>query len=250
MARIETSTIPSGLPIHRIELPGTRATTVLVAFDAGARTERREVMDRYIEHVLSFVDEQSITPFNVVLDAGSGVAGLSAAVQAATAEDGVRVGVLSKADLHQATTRWAQGGVAAVRVDGFWGFALPTAFGTVGLALLAWLLGLSRVAAGLLREIEELSGTERLIRFGQWESAAIDALCPEFDDIVDPLTAALPELPTVPMISPADPIYREYERFREEFGGTRTLIVAIKAPYSSACSWTWGWARCRGSRSG
>jgi L-aspartate oxidase len=45
---------------------------------------------------------------------GSGVAGLSAAVQAATAEEGVRVGVLSKADLHQATTRWAQGGVAAV----------------------------------------------------------------------------------------------------------------------------------------
>lgn len=45
---------------------------------------------------------------------GSGVAGLSAAVQAATAEPGVRVGVLSKADLHQATTRWAQGGVAAV----------------------------------------------------------------------------------------------------------------------------------------
>ena len=45
---------------------------------------------------------------------GSGVAGLSAAVQAATAEDGCRVGVLSKADLHQATTRWAQGGVAAV----------------------------------------------------------------------------------------------------------------------------------------
>ncbi|HEX2046430.1 MAG TPA: L-aspartate oxidase [Acidimicrobiales bacterium] len=44
---------------------------------------------------------------------GSGVAGLSAAVQAA-ADPGVRVGVLSKADLHQATTRWAQGGVAAV----------------------------------------------------------------------------------------------------------------------------------------
>src|SRR5687767_11429195 len=40
--------------------------------------ERREIMDRYIEHVLSFVDEQSIKPFNVVLDAGSGVAGLVA----------------------------------------------------------------------------------------------------------------------------------------------------------------------------
>ena len=45
---------------------------------------------------------------------GSGVAGLSAAVQAAAAEPGMRVGVLSKADLSQATTRWAQGGVAAV----------------------------------------------------------------------------------------------------------------------------------------
>jgi predicted RND superfamily exporter protein len=27
-----------------------------------------------------------------------------------------------------------------------------------------------------------------------------------------------------------DPVYREYERFQEEFGGTRTLIVAIQAP--------------------
>ena len=35
-------------------------------------------MDRYIEHVMSFVDEQSIKPFNVVLDAGSGVAGIVA----------------------------------------------------------------------------------------------------------------------------------------------------------------------------
>jgi predicted Zn-dependent peptidase len=54
MARIETSTIPSGLPIHRIELPGTRATTVLVAFDAGARTERRDEngMAHFLEHLV------------------------------------------------------------------------------------------------------------------------------------------------------------------------------------------------------
>ncbi|HEV2068681.1 MAG TPA: L-aspartate oxidase [Acidimicrobiales bacterium] len=44
---------------------------------------------------------------------GSGVAGLSAAVRAAT-RPGMRVGVLTKAALDQATTRWAQGGVAAV----------------------------------------------------------------------------------------------------------------------------------------
>jgi L-aspartate oxidase len=43
---------------------------------------------------------------------GSGVAGLSAAVRAAGL--GMRVGVLTKAGLDMATTRWAQGGVAAV----------------------------------------------------------------------------------------------------------------------------------------
>jgi L-aspartate oxidase len=45
---------------------------------------------------------------------GSGVAGLSAAVRAAAIEPGMRVGVLTKAELHQSATRWAQGGVAAV----------------------------------------------------------------------------------------------------------------------------------------
>src|SRR5690606_41577963 len=44
---------------------------------------------------------------------GSGVAGLSAAVRAAEVH-GMRVGVLTKGELHQSTTRWAQGGVAAV----------------------------------------------------------------------------------------------------------------------------------------
>ena len=40
--------------------------------------ETRQIMDRYVEHVLSFVDEQSIKPFDVVLDAGSGVGGIVA----------------------------------------------------------------------------------------------------------------------------------------------------------------------------
>jgi L-aspartate oxidase len=44
---------------------------------------------------------------------GSGVAGLSAAVRAAGVH-GMRVGVLTKGELTQTTTRWAQGGVAAV----------------------------------------------------------------------------------------------------------------------------------------
>ncbi|HUR49413.1 MAG TPA: L-aspartate oxidase [Acidimicrobiales bacterium] len=43
---------------------------------------------------------------------GSGVAGLSAAIQAAAR--GLRVGVMTKGELSQSATRWAQGGVAAV----------------------------------------------------------------------------------------------------------------------------------------
>jgi phosphomannomutase len=40
--------------------------------------ERRAIMDRYVDHVMTFVDEAGIKPFNVVLDAGSGVAGIVA----------------------------------------------------------------------------------------------------------------------------------------------------------------------------
>jgi L-aspartate oxidase len=50
-----------------------------------------------------------------VLVLGSGVAGLSSAVRlAASGAGGLRVGVLTKAELWQSATRWAQGGVAAV----------------------------------------------------------------------------------------------------------------------------------------
>jgi predicted Zn-dependent peptidase len=55
MAEITTSTVASNeLPIHRIALPGTRALTVLVAFDAGARNERAEEngMAHFLEHLV------------------------------------------------------------------------------------------------------------------------------------------------------------------------------------------------------
>ncbi len=55
MASVTASTVPSnGLPIHRIALPGTRALTVLVAFDAGARNERADEngMAHFLEHLV------------------------------------------------------------------------------------------------------------------------------------------------------------------------------------------------------
>src|SRR6266516_3560514 len=37
MAKIATTELPNGLRLHRVALEGTRAVTVLAAFDAGAR---------------------------------------------------------------------------------------------------------------------------------------------------------------------------------------------------------------------
>ncbi|MCC7031759.1 MAG: phosphomannomutase/phosphoglucomutase [Acidobacteria bacterium] len=40
--------------------------------------EQRDVLDRYTEHVMGFIDASVIEPFNIVLDAGNGIAGLAA----------------------------------------------------------------------------------------------------------------------------------------------------------------------------
>jgi predicted Zn-dependent peptidase len=54
MTAISTSAAPNGLPIHRLQLDGTRAVTALVAFDAGARTERPDEngMAHFLEHLV------------------------------------------------------------------------------------------------------------------------------------------------------------------------------------------------------
>jgi predicted Zn-dependent peptidase len=55
MAEVTTTVVPGNeLPVHRIAIPGTRALTVLVAFDAGARNERPEEngMAHFLEHLV------------------------------------------------------------------------------------------------------------------------------------------------------------------------------------------------------
>jgi predicted Zn-dependent peptidase len=55
MASIESTVVESnGLPVHSIGLPGTRALTVLVAFDAGARNEspQENGMAHFLEHLV------------------------------------------------------------------------------------------------------------------------------------------------------------------------------------------------------
>jgi predicted Zn-dependent peptidase len=55
MAEVSTTTLAAnGLPVYSIAVPGTRALTVLVAFDAGARSERAEEngMAHFLEHLV------------------------------------------------------------------------------------------------------------------------------------------------------------------------------------------------------
>jgi predicted Zn-dependent peptidase len=54
MADITVTTLKNGLRLHRIAVPGTRAVTILAAFDAGARTERAEEngMAHFLEHLV------------------------------------------------------------------------------------------------------------------------------------------------------------------------------------------------------
>src|SRR3954463_1660203 len=54
MPEITSSTLANGLPLHRVALEGTRAVTILVAFDAGARSERAEEngMAHFLEHLV------------------------------------------------------------------------------------------------------------------------------------------------------------------------------------------------------
>jgi predicted Zn-dependent peptidase len=54
MPKITSSVLRNGLPLHRIAMDGTRAVTLMVAFDAGARTERPEEngMAHFLEHLV------------------------------------------------------------------------------------------------------------------------------------------------------------------------------------------------------
>ncbi|HTT27089.1 MAG TPA: pitrilysin family protein [Solirubrobacteraceae bacterium] len=54
MPSITQTLLSNGLPLYRISVEGTRSTTILVAFDAGARTEREDEngMAHFLEHLV------------------------------------------------------------------------------------------------------------------------------------------------------------------------------------------------------
>src|SRR6059058_5404710 len=96
MTRISTSDLANGLPLHRIELEGTRSVTVLVAFDAGARTERppENGMAHFLEHLVFKGGEKYAT----YRDVNQAAEGIGAVLNAYTSHDLVAFHITARAE--------------------------------------------------------------------------------------------------------------------------------------------------------
>jgi predicted Zn-dependent peptidase len=95
MSAITVSTIPNGMRLHRIEVPGTRAFTLLVAFDAGARTERPEEngMAHFLEHLVFKGGEKYVT----YRDVNEAAESIGAVLNAYTSHDLVAFHITARA---------------------------------------------------------------------------------------------------------------------------------------------------------
>jgi predicted Zn-dependent peptidase len=93
---ITTSTLSNGLPLHRIAVEGTRAVTILAAFDAGARTEREEEngMAHFLEHLVFKGGEK----FPTYRDVNEAAERIGAVLNAYTSHDLVAFHITARAE--------------------------------------------------------------------------------------------------------------------------------------------------------
>jgi predicted Zn-dependent peptidase len=77
MPEITETTLPNDLPLYRISVPGTRALTILLAFDAGARTESavENGMAHFLEHLV-FKGGQKYATYRDVNEAAERIGGV------------------------------------------------------------------------------------------------------------------------------------------------------------------------------
>jgi predicted Zn-dependent peptidase len=96
MPSIAQSRLSNGLPLYRIEVDGTRSTTILVAFDAGARTERPEEngMAHFLEHLV-FKGGEKYRSYREVNEAAERI---GAVLNAYTSHDLVAFHITSRAE--------------------------------------------------------------------------------------------------------------------------------------------------------
>ncbi|MGB9185856.1 MAG: pitrilysin family protein [Solirubrobacteraceae bacterium] len=96
MPSISVATLDNGLRLHRIAVAGTRALTILVAFDAGARSEREEEngMAHFLEHLV-FKGGEKYPTYRAVNEAAEGI---GAVLNAYTSHDLVAFHITARAE--------------------------------------------------------------------------------------------------------------------------------------------------------
>ena len=97
LTTITTKILPNGLPLHRIATDGTRAVTLLVAFDAGARTERPEEngMAHFLEHLVFKGGEK----YKTYRDVNEAAERIGAVLNAYTSHDLVAFHITARANV-------------------------------------------------------------------------------------------------------------------------------------------------------
>jgi predicted Zn-dependent peptidase len=95
MAKISVKTLKNGLRLHRVAVPGTRAVTILAAFDAGARTERpaENGMAHFLEHLVFKGGEK----YPTYRDVNEAAEGIGAVLNAYTSHDLVAFHITARA---------------------------------------------------------------------------------------------------------------------------------------------------------
>src|SRR4051812_21446429 len=116
MIDIAQTTLDTGLPLVRLSMPGTRAATALVAFDAGARTERAEEngMAHFLEHLV-FKGGEKYAPSR---DVNNTAERLGAQLNAYTSHDVVAFHITCRGEALMDAVDLLTDFVARARIDG------------------------------------------------------------------------------------------------------------------------------------
>jgi predicted Zn-dependent peptidase len=116
MPTIDVSTLHNGLRLHRIAVEGTRAVTILAAFDAGARTERPEEngMAHFLEHLV-FKGGEKYPNYRDVNEAAENI---GAVLNAYTSHDLVAFHITARAGVGLEAADLLTDFVARPKIDG------------------------------------------------------------------------------------------------------------------------------------
>ena len=116
MATIAETTLDTGMPLFRIPVEGTRAVTLLIAFDAGARTERPEEngMAHFLEHLV-FKGGEKFATYQEVNHAAESI---GAVLNAYTSHDLVAFHITARAERALEAADLLTDFVGRPRIDG------------------------------------------------------------------------------------------------------------------------------------